>query len=119
MESTLAVQGALQAGPVTRLQASSASAFDSSVLRSAHCAFSGRRHARNRTLQLSSSSFLGSANAAMFKSLGAKRLPSPMRRQSQVVPVVAKVLENTVTLEDKVKAEAGVLSNIVGVESSA
>ncbi|GAQ81691.1 geranylgeranyl diphosphate synthase type II [Klebsormidium nitens] len=42
----------------------------------------------------------------MFKSLGAKRLPSPMRRQSQVVPVVAKVLENTVILEDKVKAEA-------------
>lgn len=113
MESTLAVQGALQAGPVTKLQASSASAFDCSVLRSAHCGVTGQRRARNRASQLSSSLFLGSANAAMFKSLGAKRLPSPIRRQSQVVPVVAKVLENTVTLEDKVKAEAGTLAEVV------
>ncbi len=94
MEASLRLQGART---FSTLQASAATAFDRSIRTSDSLI---RLHRRG---SLSESSFCGKNDVSM-RAFGSKGAPSPRRR---VVPVMAKVLEETVTREDKQSLEKG------------
>lgn len=96
MEASLRLQGART---LSTLQASAATAFDRSIRTSESPV---RLHTRG---SLSESSFCGK-NEVSMRAFGRQRAPSARRR---VVRVMAKVLEETVTREDKQTLEKGQL----------